>query len=545
MSGQTHLPWLTRLERLPLRRKLQLKSHLIAVVAALVVSIVFAIYRVAVLRSGHLKDALAMTRIVAENSTGPVAFQDSTAAAAVLGSLRAKDAVTGAVIDLPNKREFAVFGAPPATRLPDGVAYRFDGWRLQTAAAIGDEEAGGAKLQIVSDLRPELFGALRAVFLAFVAALALAIMLSHFASNQLRRFILRPIESLHAATRRVGDEVDYGHRAEVTSADELGELTVAFNRMLDRLQLADSQLRMVNDSLTNEIAERRRLETALVDASRQAGMAEVATGILHNVGNVLNSVNISAQLMRESLDRSQLTNLSRAADLIRSQGDQLPRFVADDPKGRMLPQFIVNVSSALASEHAAASHELTQLAGNIEHIKEIISAQQGFARMGGVTERMAPRELFDEAERIAQASVLRHGVEITHDYADVPAMNVDRHRALQILINFITNAIHAVKSNANGDRRIMLRIAPHPAGVEFSVADNGVGIAAEHLTRIFTHGFTTRRDGHGFGLHSGALAARLLGGRVRVASPGPGLGATFSVELPVEPHPLPADAARN
>ena len=521
--------------RLPLRRKLLLKSNLIAVIAALVVSSVFAVHRLLALRTGHLHDAVAITRMVAENSGGAVAFQDSTAAAAVLASLRAKESVTGAVIDLPHHPDFAVFGvAPPlADRLPEGVSARFDGWILHTAAAIGDDETHGANLQIVSDLHPELWATLRAFLLALAAALALALTLSHFASNRLRSYILSPIETLHAATQRVGATADYSHRAPVVSPDELGELTGAFNRMLDRLQTSDSQLRTANESLTTEIAERRRLEKALVDTSRHAGMAEVATGILHNVGNVLNSVNISTQLMREKLDRSRLGNLARVAELIREHGDAFPRYVAEDPKGRLLPGFVVNLSTVLADEHATLGAEVNQLGKNIEHIKEIIAAQQGFAKMVGVIEQIAPADLFGEAERIAQSSLDRHGVELIREFAVAPRISVDRHRALQILVNFVTNAIHAVKANAPGERRIRLRVAVADQRVTLGVADNGVGIAPENLNRIFTHGFTTRQDGHGFGLHSGAIAARLLGGEVRVASDGPGRGATFQLDLPL------------
>ena len=536
----------TWIERLPLRQKLLLKTNVIATIAALVVAGVFAGYRLWALRADHLADALAITRMVAENSAGPAAFHDAAAAAAALGSLRAKPSITGAVIDLGNERDLAAFGTPPSPpdRLPPGIASRFHGWVLHTAAPIGDDEAHPVRLEIISDLRPELWATLRTVILALAASLGLALTISHFASNRLRRFILSPIEALHAATQRIRTHVDYSYRVSVISGDELGELTAAFNGMLERLQGADAELRAINVSLKSEIAERRRLEKALVETSRHAGMAEVATGILHNVGNVLNSVNISAQLMQENLDGSQLKNLQRAAELIRSHGDQAARFVAEDPRGRLLPGFVAGLSDALTGERAVASHELGQLTKNVEHIKEIIAAQQAFAKMVGVIERLNPRELFDEAERIAQASMLRHGVELSREFSTAPDINVDRHRCLQILVNFITNAIHAVKTNAPGNRRIRLRLTTGERTISFSVIDNGVGIAAENLQRIFTHGFTTRRDGHGFGLHSGALAARLLGGQVEVASEGLGRGAAFTVQLPLGLAPAAPESVR-
>lgn len=315
----------------------------------------------------------------------------------------------------------------------------------------------------------------------------------------------------------------------------------AHQTLLDQLE---ERVRQRTRALENEMEQRKRsarevelLNRRLLDASRQAGMAEVATGILHNVGNVLNSVNISTQVMRDTLERSQLPHLGRVADMIRQQGDNLGKFIADDPKGRILPPFIVNLSGVLAKEQQASRSELDQLVKNIEHIKEIVSAQQSFAKTVGITESVSPRELFDEAERIAHASALRHGIEIAHDYADLPAFNVDRHRTLQILVNFITNAIHAVKPNAPGNRRIALAIEARGGSIAFRVKDNGVGISAENLNRVFTHGFTTRRDGHGFGLHSGALAAKLLQGEINVESEGVGHGAHFTLLLPTELKP--------
>ena len=520
--------------RLPIRRKLLLEGNLIAVVAALVVAAVVLCYRLATLRDSNLADTMAITRIVAENSAGSVAFQDSASATTVLAPLRAKPSVVGAVIDLPGKPDFARYGVFPATaaRLPEHTSHRFQGWMLYTAAPVGDLESRGATLQVVSDLRPELWATLRAFALAIAAALALALTLSHFASSRLRHSILDPIEALHAATQRVGSAADYRHRAPVLSRDELGELTRAFNGMLDRLQTSDSELRTTNQALTVEIAERRRLEQALIDTSRQAGMAEVATGILHNVGNVLNSVNISAQVMREKLQRSQMPRLTRTAELVKAQGDHLPRFIQEDPKGRLLPDFIVKVSAALAGEHAAIAHELGELAKNIDHIKEIVAAQQSLAKMAAVIETMPAEDLFGEALRVSQASLSRHGIEIEKRFLPGISVTADRNHILQILVNFITNAIHAVKPNPSEQRHIVLAVAAVQDRVLFSVADNGVGIAAENLNRIFNHGFTTRRDGHGFGLHSGALAARGLGGSVRVASEGPGRGALFTLEIP-------------
>jgi signal transduction histidine kinase len=114
----------------------------------------------------------------------------------------------------------------------------------------------------------------------------------------------------------------------------------------------------------------------------------------------------------------------------------------------------------------------------------------------------------------------------------VPPITVDKHKVLQILVNLVRNAKYACDESGRSDKLLTLRIEGAPGGVRICVIDNGVGIPAENMSRLFTHGFTTRVDGHGFGLHSGALAAQELGGSLRVMSDGPGLGATFVLELP-------------
>jgi signal transduction histidine kinase len=125
-------------------------------------------------------------------------------------------------------------------------------------------------------------------------------------------------------------------------------------------------------------------------------------------------------------------------------------------------------------------------------------------------------------------------VSLVREFEKVPSMNVEKHKILQILVNLVRNAKYACHDSGREDKRLTIRMTNGPERVRISVIDNGVGISTENLTRIFNHGFTTRKDGHGFGLHSGSLAAKQLGGELRVHSDGLGLGATFTLELPRE-----------
>ncbi len=278
------------------------------------------------------------------------------------------------------------------------------------------------------------------------------------------------------------------------------------------------------------------LHKQLLDASRLAGMAEVATTVLHNVGNVLNSVNVSASLVTDKVRNSKAANLAKAAALLQAHAADLPAFFANDPKGRQLPGYLASLAEYMAAEQNEIRQELSSLCGNIEHIKEIVAMQQAYAKLSGVVELLPAASLVEDALRLNAGAVERHHVEVTREYTPVPPILADRHKVLQILVNLIRNAKYALDDRGHHDKRMTLRIAPTETGtVKISVIDNGVGILPENLTRIFGHGFTTRKGGHGFGLHSGALAARQLGGSLTCQSDGPGKGATFTLELPLPP----------
>jgi len=289
-----------------------------------------------------------------------------------------------------------------------------------------------------------------------------------------------------------------------------------------------------------DISERKRAEaelkaahSRLLDLSRQAGMAEVATSVLHNVGNVLNSVNISATLAINGLRKSECANLAKVSVLLEENSADLGNFMMHDRRGRQLPGFIQLLSQTLAHEQESAVSELVSLCKNIDHIKDIVMKQQSYAKISGVAEVVEVVDLVEDSLYMNAAGLTRHDVELVRDFEKVPPVNLDKHKVLQILVNLIRNAKYACDDTSREDKRMTVRVANGEGGIQISVIDNGVGIPPENLTRIFSHGFTTRKEGHGFGLHSGALAAKELGGRLTAHSDGPGKGATFTLELPI------------
>lgn len=277
----------------------------------------------------------------------------------------------------------------------------------------------------------------------------------------------------------------------------------------------------------------KQIHKQLMDASRQAGMAEVATSVLHNVGNVLNSANVSASLIADKTKGSKVKNVARVAALMRDHEKDLGRFLADDPKGKQLPDYLFKLADFLTEEQEEILKEINSLVNHIVHIKEIVAMQQGYARAAGVVESLNVKDLVEDSLRMNSAAATRHNITIIREFDDVPAIVTDKHRVLQILVNLIRNAKYACDDSGRADKQIILRVGAEAQCVKISVIDNGIGIGPENLTRIFSHGFTTRKEGHGFGLHSGAIAAREIGGALTAFSDGLGHGAAFTLELPL------------
>ncbi len=307
-----------------------------------------------------------------------------------------------------------------------------------------------------------------------------------------------------------------------TKAGEIVNL-VAVQRDITQRKQAEEELQLMHRQL--------------LDASRRAGMAEVATGVLHNVGNVLNSVNVSATLVCDRLNNSRLVNLDKAVHLIGENQGGLADFFTVDPRGRQLPTYLSRLSDHLLEDRGQTLKELQSLVSNIEHIKQIVSLQQSYGKSSGFLQPARPHEIIDEAVRLNSLLLQRGDVKVVLNYQDCPQVLLDKQKILQILVNLIGNAQHALASGPSTEHVLTITLARREQQLSVSVSDTGSGIAPENLAKIFTHGFTTKKDGHGFGLHYCAIAAKEMQGTLLVESRGLGQGATFTLVVPVAADP--------
>ena len=315
-------------------------------------------------------------------------------------------------------------------------------------------------------------------------------------------------------------------------------LTIRLIRSFAEINRVNTALQTANEVLEQRVEERtrelRNAQSELLATARQAGMAEIATNVLHNVGNVLNSVNISADLIARKLRSSKTLGLGKAMQLINGHPEDLGHFLTEDEKGKLLPGYLNQLVGAIAQEQQEIADELGQMSKSVDHIKDIVATQQSYAGANSITEPLYISELLEDALRMNAGALTRHHVTVIKEYSEVPQVMGDKHRLLLILINLISNAKYAMSDLNNRSREMTLGVRiVDDTFLEISVRDDGEGIAPENMTRIFAHGFTTRKEGHGFGLHSCALAAIEMNGHLTAHSDGPGLGALFTLQIPL------------
>jgi signal transduction histidine kinase len=327
-------------------------------------------------------------------------------------------------------------------------------------------------------------------------------------------------------------------RANSQLKDANSELEASRGQILQKnqeLEATNTTLHVEMDQRKKAEAEKEKLYQQLMNASRQAGMADVASSVLHNVGNVLNSINVSTDTLLKTLKKPMVGDVCRIASLFHEHQNNLQDFLTEDPKGKQIPSYLGLVAESLSGSHQTIQGELDSLVKKVDHIKQVIMSQQDIARAGNIREPVSVEDLMEQAILMALPDPEKYQIQLVREYHEDSTIMTDRHQVLQVLVNLITNAKNAMAEHSGSTRRLTLGIGVSSAKTfaQFQIVDTGGGIKPEHLPRLFTQGFTTRKAGHGLGLHSAALAAQKLGGTVHAQSAGEGCGATFTLELPL------------
>ncbi|MCW9048573.1 MAG: ATP-binding protein [Gammaproteobacteria bacterium] len=531
-----------------------------------------------------ISDLNVVADIVAESTAASLAFSDAESAGNNLRLLKSHESVIFACIRTSGNKVFAEYNLDVNNIF---ICDDFEGREniiihsgyvdLFKPVFLDDQPIGRLQIKAsLSELTERTVRSAQISLAIFVGLMLVTVLIS----RRIMRFITDPITSLKDLAQSVSRNKDYSLRMEKTTDDEVGVLIGSFNNMLDQIQNRDGALieekekaealaesaksyalktEIMNMDLENEISERARIEDELQelnetledkvnertsklkelnekigDIARSAGMAEVASGVLHNVGNVLNSVNVSTSVIREHVRKSKAESLGRVVMMLEKNKNNLAEFISEDDKGKQIPRFLSLLSEQLNAEKESLNNELDELASNIEHIKNVISMQQSYAGSYGVREKVVLSDLVEDALKINLQGMNRHGIKVVKNYKDIKKLYVDKHKILQIIINLISNAKYALVDSLNTEKKIILNISDDNDMVRLEVKDTGIGIEENDIRHLFEYGFKKRRGGHGFGLHHSAIVANELGGSVSVISDGLGKGACFVLLLPYD-----------
>jgi two-component system NtrC family sensor kinase len=398
-----------------------------------------------------------------------------------------------------------------ATASVEPVVEPRDEHALDAWVALDDLRGRPALLVRASLPRSISAGGADALRYALISTIAAGLLLLFILLAVLRRAVIDPIARLTAHAVEIGRTDDYGRKVALARDDELGVLSREFESMMGKLETSRAQL---------------------VDTARAAGMSEIATGILHNVGNVLNSVNVSSGQIAHRLKGTRLPKLLKLAELVRDKGENFGSFVATDPKGKHVAPFLLDVTEALRQEHEELGDEARALQEGVEHIAKLVQSQQELA---GHNELLEPVEIAPQVE-LAWSLVSRGlgaGIApvLERSIPELGRVLVDRHRLVQVLVNLLKNACESVAEAGRKPGRIEVRVERSGERLTLAVSDDGHGFDETTGSQLFRHGFTTKPTGHGFGLHSCANAATEMGGSLTARSDGPGRGATFVLDI--------------
>ncbi|MBC5764437.1 ATP-binding protein [Ramlibacter albus] len=331
---------------------------------------------------------------------------------------------------------------------------------------------------------------------------------------------LRRWEPLEFRMRAATGETVWVHLEAVTVAAEDGRPLRHICTFIDISELKSAEERL------------QEAQVRLASEAQRAGLAQVTTNVLHNVGNVLTSVNVSAHVLSGRLESGRSGRLRDVADLLEAEMARIEAGTRGE-KMQLLPGYVRDLANALEAERSEMLGEVHRLFSSVDHIKNVVAMQQSYAGGGGggSREQVSMATLVGDTLTLQQDVLARNRVTVQRDFARVSPAPLDRTRIMQVLVNLVGNACDAMAANG-GERILRVAVRQGSSDVSVSVSDNGSGISPEHRAKLFAHGFTTRAEGHGFGLHSCAQAAREMGGELTVESDGPGKGATFTLRLP-------------
>jgi len=236
-------------------------------------------------------------------------------------------------------------------------------------------------------------------------------------------------------------------------------------------------------------------------------------------------------VMRRDVTALRPERVEQVAALLASHRVDIATFLTEDVRGKYLPDYLLAIAQQLKDNSSGLDAALGEINRHVRLLRDIISAQQSLIPMGGSLEPTDLRDLIEVALLVQAPDFAQ--IEIQRMFEDLPLVLTDRHKLLQIIVCYVSNARDAMLLGGAAPPRVVLRLYRDGDDAVFSIQDTGLGMSEETLSHLWEFGFTTKRNGHGFGLHASVKAARDIGAVLRADSAGLAKGACFSARLPL------------
>ena len=383
-------------------------------------------------------------------------------------------------------------------------------------------------VNLISALKNQAANRFFRLIIVIVGTTILIFYFSKISINRQAVKIINPLLELSKIVDNISSR-EYDHEINIKSDDEVGLLAENIESMRKTISDYTENLEKKVEDRTAKI---KSMQKQMVEKAHKAGMADVATETLHNVGNILTSVKTSSQILTDIMRNPQYDGLKEANSLLRKNIDIIESFITDDPKGKKLMNYYLLLEEGFKNEVDVVNSHLSRLEEKIELIAEVIAAQQSYTSADGMNEHYNVCDIIDDALTMQMGSIERYNIKIIREYDDVPEVNLQKTKFIHVIINLINNAKDAMRDQSD-NRNITIKVFSENEMVFVKFIDTGSGIAKDNLGKIFSHGFTTKDTGHGFGLHSSANYMTEMNGTLTAASDGPRLGAQFTVGLKI------------
>lgn len=272
--------------------------------------------------------------------------------------------------------------------------------------------------------------------------------------------------------------------------------------------------------------------TSLVEHARKEGMADIAADILHNIGNILNSINVSMHLMEEGAKSMVLDDVIKAGRLLEDNMDRLEEFICVDGKGKKLMQFYLKLGTSASRLQEQLRFNLERIRTKVGAINETIAAQQSYAGIDMKFEELSVEPILEDAIKVNQATLEKYDIAVEKYYTTGYKTFVNRAKLFYIIVNLISNAKDAMTDTFGVRRKLTVSMYQDENGKYIRFTDTGAGLSEDYLDQVFEYGFTTKSGKYGYGLYNCAVYMAEMGGSINVESEGPGKGASFILRFP-------------